>query len=368
MTRSPSGNSSATGGASCSCTGVRDGLYRYRRAGGRETHNVSLVLEGNVRYGHLIPDRDLLFGTLVVLDQSTRVQSLQSCRVSATIIHPIWLVEMQHTLEWTDVQDSVDVAGNDTKPLRVVMLNLVGLLFPPNGSIRVVGLSDNLVLSAKRDHFILERVVADAHDKGFVEVRPVCECSLANDLLGNLVGRPALALGRSDSNDHALVSRVGVEHAHTVIAERTIVRDRVQRRESGEGLVAKMRAVQKTKNELDTIAKGREVEWLGSRARVGQVGEEARLRRRVEVVARFIVGKLRALYTRSVSLLLLVCQTDIAGWPSQRQPINNRQVRREYQNSRAMARSRRAWLIKGILTTASQSCFLPFMSSSNSRG
>ena len=204
-----------------------------------QTYHVTLVLESNISDGHLVCDGDFFLGSLVVLYQSTSIEALQTYtyrQFGRDRLDPFLYQRL--TLERPDVQYTIDVTGKNTESFRVMMFNVVRLLFPPNGPVGVVWVGDDLGRFPKVDHFVFKHVVTDTYDHSFVEVWPSRECPLANHLFSNLVGRSALAFCGGDGDDHTLVSRIGLENVDAVVPQCTVVWEGMQRWETGQSLVS----------------------------------------------------------------------------------------------------------------------------------
>lgn len=152
------------------------------------------------------------------------------------------------------MQDSLNMTSDDTESFRVMMLNLVGLLLPPNSGKWVMWMRDHFGIAPETEHLVLEHIVTDTDHHRFVKVWPSSECSFPNNLLCDLVGGSSLALGGGDRDNHALVARVGLEYTDVVVSQCTVMREGMKRRKSCEGLISEMGTFQEAKDELDTIA------------------------------------------------------------------------------------------------------------------
>jgi hypothetical protein len=142
-----------------------------------------------------------------------------------------------------------------------MMLDPICLFLPCNLLEGVMGIGNDLVTSAEIRFFIFKHVVTNSDDHGFVEVWPCGEYSLANMLSGDRLGRSPLSLGGGDGDDHTLISRVGLEDAHTVVTKCAIVWESVKGWETSQSASTDTDALDQTENEIDTITKGREIEW-----------------------------------------------------------------------------------------------------------
>jgi hypothetical protein len=194
-----------------------------------------------------------------------------------------------------------------------MMLDPIGLFLPCDLLERVMGIGNNLVTSSEIRLFVFKHVVTNSHNHGFVEVWPGSKYSLANMLRRDRFGSSPLSFGRSDGNDHTLISRVGLEDAHTVVAKCTIVWECVKGWETSQSAGTDTDPLDETENEINTIAKCRKVEWRSSSSGMSQVGEEARLRRRVVFVTVFVKSELSAQDSRLIPSFLFVGQANIPG-------------------------------------------------------
>ena len=191
------------------------------------------------------------------------------------------------------------------------MLNAIGLLLPCNLLEGVMRTCDDLVASSEIRFFIFKHIVTDSHDHGFVEIWPSSKHPLADMVGGDGFGRPPLSLGGGDGDDHTLISRIGLEDVDSVVAECTVVWQSMERWETGKGACTNTDTLNKTEDEINTVAEGGEVEWRSSRSGMSQIGEEARLGRGVVLVAVFVKCELSAQDSRLVPSFLFVGQADI---------------------------------------------------------
>lgn len=272
------------------------------------------------------------------------------------------------TLERQHVQEDADLARDDAEAFRVKVLDPLGLALElAEVADRVWG-RDELALAAHLGALVTEVQVRDADDEALAEEGPAGEDLLAEHHLGRLLR--LLALPRVlDRDDHRRVLAVAVVDVDAVVGKLGRVRQRLHRREAGKGRRAELDAWQKAFDERQAVERRERIDVLGAVA-VRDVGEEARDRRRKEVLGLFVVHEPDRLAVR-IARALVRAETVLAGWQSGRSRRSVNATGRAREMTRAapfIACNSRFSSMNGILTTASHSCFLPFMSASNSSG
>jgi len=193
------------------------------------------------------------------------------------------------------------------------MFDPIGLFLPCNLLEGVMRTRNDLVAPSEIRFFIFKHIVTDSHDHGFVEIWPSSKHPLADMVGGDGFGCSSLTLGGGDGDNHTLISRIGLKDVDSVVTECTIVWQGMERWEAGKGACTNTDTLDKTEDEINTIAEGGEVEWRSSRSGMSQIGEEARLGRGVMLVTVFVKCELSAQDSRLVPSSLFVCQADIPG-------------------------------------------------------
>ena len=136
------------------------------------------------------------------------------------------------------MQDTINIARNDSESLRVMVFNSICLFLPCNLLERIMRVRNNLVTFSKIGFFVFKHIITDRHDHCFVKIRPSREDPLANMLSCERFGSSPLALGGRDGDYHTLISRIGLEDADAVVAECTIVGQCMERWETSKSTCA----------------------------------------------------------------------------------------------------------------------------------
>jgi hypothetical protein len=170
------------------------------------------------------------------------------------------------------MEQNVDLADDDTEPLRVVMLDLVDLLLPVPNVHRAMRRAHDLLLPSQRDLPKFEHVVAHPDDHALPQERPACKRLLPDELLCDALR--LLALVRVlDGDDHGRVLRVGHVDVDAVVAELSGVGESLHGGEAGKGGGAEVDAGEETLDELETVEGGHD-EGRGGGVAVDDVGEK----------------------------------------------------------------------------------------------
>ena len=217
-----------------------------------KTYDITLILESNIRNSHLISDSHLLFRSLIILNKSTSIKSLQSYTSALRTIS-----KRRHTLQRPDVKHTINITANYSESLRIMMFNPICLFLPCNLLIWIMGVRNDLVAFTEIRFFVFKHIVTDGNDHSFVEIRPGSKYPFTDMLRGDGFGRSSFSFGRSNGDYHTLIPRVGLEDVDTVVPKSTIVGECMERRETSKGACTNTDSLDEAENKVDTITKSR---------------------------------------------------------------------------------------------------------------
>lgn len=146
------------------------------------------------------------------------------------------------------MEEHVSVSDDDTKTLRVMVLDPVGLALPLGQVDGRMRRRDNLALATDFGRGELEEIIADGDDLGLAEERPTDENTFSDDGLGDVLGRLALMLVLNIYDDRGVL-RVRVMDIDLVVTEVRRMRERLERGEAGESGRAEVDAREKASDE-----------------------------------------------------------------------------------------------------------------------
>lgn len=112
---------------------------------------------------------------------------------------------------------------DNTKPFRIVSLNMVCLLSPVDSLEGIMRGRNHLRPLASLVYLVSEGIVGYSHYQAFVQIRPGVEGPLTDHALGDIGSLAFVVLGR-DGNDHRLVTRVRLEDVDSMMSECALMR------------------------------------------------------------------------------------------------------------------------------------------------
>jgi hypothetical protein len=206
------------------------------------------------------------------------------------------------------MHQDIDLAGNNTETLRVMVLDTARFLSEVDQRVGFVRCGND----PSRAFLVTKEFVRKGDHHSFLQERPVQESPFSNHFARQLRGLDVLE-GILDGDDHRDVPAVLSVNIDGVVVELGMMRQCLHRGEASESRSAEVNPVNESSNELDAIPEIRQGIGLHATFTLGQIREGSRKRRGIVVRRAFVVDEQGAVVAQSVSRLLVRSQSVISG-------------------------------------------------------